>query len=67
MKVIRVFNIRPADAAVICGLILTALKTLDTFGNCQRPVISLVVSQYMHQTQTCENLDSILVFEVARE
>ena len=25
------------------------LKTLDTFGNCQRPVFSLGVSQYMHK------------------
>ena len=24
------------------------LKALDTFGNCQRPVFSLGVSQYMH-------------------
>ena len=26
-----------------------ALKTLDTFGNCRRPVLSLGVSQYMHK------------------
>ena len=25
------------------------LKTLDTIGNCQRPVFSLGVSQYMHK------------------
>ena len=28
--------------------IILYLKTLDTIGNCQRPVFSLVVSQHMH-------------------
>ncbi len=28
---------------------LIDLKTLDTFGNCQRPVFSLGVSQHMHK------------------
>ena len=27
----------------------TPLKTLDTFGNCHRPVFSLAVSQHMHK------------------
>ena len=35
------------------------LKTLDTIGNCQRPVFSLAVSQHMHKKQTCENLSLI--------
>ena len=37
------------------------LKTLDTIGNCQRPVFSLCVSQHMHKMtkQTCANLSSI--------
>ena len=35
------------------------LKTLDTIGNCQRPVFSLGVSQHMHNKQTCETLSSI--------
>ena len=26
-----------------------SLKTLDTFGNCRRPVFSLGVSQHMHK------------------
>ena len=34
-------------------------KTLDTIGNCQRPVLSLVVSQICIKSQTCENLSSI--------
>ena len=52
----------------IFGLIKTrvhfhraAVKTLDTFGNCQRPVFSLDVSQ-LRQAQnkkTCANLNSI--------
>ena len=29
---------------------LPSLKTLDTIGNCQRPVFSLGVSQHMHKT-----------------
>jgi hypothetical protein len=29
---------------------LVRLKTLDTIGNCQRPVFSLRVSQHMHKT-----------------
>ena len=36
-----------------------SLKTLDTFGNCQRLVFSLGVSQHMHTQKTCENLSSI--------
>ena len=38
------------------------LKTLDTIGNCQRPVFSLGVSQHINafiKLQTCENLSSI--------
>ena len=35
------------------------LKTLDTIGNCQRPVFSLGVSQHMHKITTCENLSLI--------
>ena len=41
---------------VICGFRLTTkqlmtihLKTVDTIGNCQRPVFSLGVSQHMHK------------------
>ena len=36
------------------------LQTLDTFGNCQRPVSSLCVSQHKcMKKQTCKNLGSI--------
>ena len=35
------------------------LKALDTFGNCQRPVFSLGVSQHTRKiTHPCENLNS---------
>ena len=34
------------------------LKTVDTIGNCHRPVFSLGVSQHLHKTR-CENLSSI--------
>ena len=34
------------------------LKTLDTFGNCQRPVLSLDVSQHMH------NITNLWKFEI---
>ena len=37
-----------------CGL-----KTVDTIGNCQRPVFSLGVYQHCIQQQTCENLSLI--------
>ena len=36
-----------------------SFKTLDTLGNCRRPVFSLGVSQHMHKKQTCKNLSSI--------
>ena len=38
------------------------LKALDTFGNYQRPVFSLGVSQHIIciKKQLCENFDSIL-------
>ena len=47
-----------------CLVIFTThcLKTLDTTGNCQRPVFSLGVCQ--HNKKTCEKL---MVIEVARE
>ena len=34
------------------------LKALDTFGNCQRPVFLLGVSQHM---QTCENIKPVKI------
>ncbi len=38
-----------------------------TFGNCQRPVPSLGVSQYMHEINKPAKLWAQLVFEVARK
>ena len=35
------------------------LEALNTFGNCQRPVFSLGVSQHMHNKQICDNLDPV--------
>ena len=36
------------------------LKALGTFGNCQRPVFALGVSQHnMHKITNCEKLGSI--------
>ena len=34
---------------VCINCVLTWLKAVDTIGNCQRPVFSLVVSQHMHK------------------
>ena len=34
---------------VHCSMARHCLKTLDTFGSCQRPVFSLGVSQHMHE------------------
>ena len=39
-----------------------SLKALNTIGNCQRPVLSLGVSQHMHEITACRNLDSIKGF-----
>ena len=36
-----------------------SLKTLDTIGNCLRPVFSLAVSQHMHKITNMGNLSSI--------
>ena len=36
-------------AKTMTHALLSGLKTLDTFGNCQRPVILLGVSQRMHK------------------
>ena len=39
---------------------LINLKSLNSFGNCQRPVFSLGVSHFMHKIiKTCNNLNSI--------
>ena len=44
-----------------------ALKALDTFGNCQRPLFLHAVSQHMHKNNTTVNIWAQLVIEVARE
>ena len=42
-------------------------STHDTFGNCQRPVLSLDVSLYTHEIKKSLEICTQLVIEVARE
>ena len=37
------------DTHLLVYTFIQALKTLDTIGNCQRPVFSLAVSQHVHK------------------
>ena len=43
------FDKLSVSCSLYFGIIAKGLKTLDTFGNCQRPVFSLGVSQHMHK------------------
>ena len=45
---------------------LIVLKTLDTIGNCQRPVFSLGVSQHMHKNYKSVKILAQSVMNVAR-
>ena len=52
------FASHPKNAAI-----LSCLKTLDTIGNCQRPVFSLRVSQHMHKI-ICIMSHKVLCFQM---
>ena len=41
----------------INNIICYYLKTVDTIGNCQRPVFSLGVSQHIHKMTMCEKFE----------
>ena len=56
---LKLWCVCSAECGFESRLTLVSLKTLDTFGNCQKPFFPLCVSQHMHKITNCENLSLI--------